>query len=186
MNLLRIQKIINKKSYENKIYVLRRYPLVFVRFIFFFILLAVLPYALYYVFDYMYPLLFSGPVAKPLLILCSSAYYLAIWVFFLSSFVDYYLDIWIVTNDRIINIEQLGLFARSISELDLYQIQDVTSEIKGIFPTFFNYGYVLIQTAGEVSHFNFEQVRDPHTIRKTILDLVDEDRKYHLKNIKGI
>ena len=135
MNLLRIQKIINKKSYENKIYVLRRYPLVFVRFIFFFILLAVLPYALYYVFDYMYPLLFSGPVAKPLLILCSSAYYLAIWVFFLSSFVDYYLDIWIVTNDRIINIEQLGLFARSISELDLYQIQDVTSEIKGIFPT---------------------------------------------------
>ena len=104
---------------------------------------------------------------------------MGIWFFFFPQFVDYYLDAWVITNDRIVNVEQQGLFARTVSELDLYKIQDVTSEVRGLIPTLFNYGNVHVQTAGTQERFVFEQVPNPHEIRKRIMVLVDEDRKYH-------
>jgi uncharacterized membrane protein YdbT with pleckstrin-like domain len=82
-----------------------------------------------------------------------------------------------VTNDRILNIEQQGLFSRTVSELDLINIQDVTSEVKGIIPTIFNYGTVHVQTAGEAARFVFEQVPAPERIRQRILEMVTEDKK---------
>jgi uncharacterized membrane protein YdbT with pleckstrin-like domain len=109
-----------------------------------------------------------------------SIYYLSIWLFFFTSFADYYLDLWTVTNDRIVSIDQQGLFARTISELDLYKIQDVTSETKGFFPSIFNYGNVYIQTAAEKERFLFKQVPNPNEIRQKVIELMEEDRKYHL------
>ena len=99
-----------------------------------------------------------------------------------AAFLDYYLDTWIITNDRLLNIEQEGVFARTISELDLYKIQDATSEVKGILPSLFGYGNVHIQTAGETKRFELEQVPNPHEVRKLIMDLAEEDRKYHENN----
>ena len=47
------------------------------------------------------------------------------------EFTDYYLDTWIVTTERIISIEQKGLFERTASELDLISVQDATAEVHG-------------------------------------------------------
>lgn len=96
-----------------------------------------------------------------------------------SSFVDYYLDAWILTNEKIINIEQKGLFNRVISEQRLYRVQDITSELKGIIPTFLNYGNVYIQTAGEEERFAFKQVPAPYDVVKKINVLVEENKKVH-------
>lgn len=93
------------------------------------------------------------------------------WLILFIVWVDYYLDVWIVTNQRIINIEQLGLFRREISELEHVKIQDVTSDIKGIIPTLFNYGYVYVQTAGEKERFVFKQIPDPVKVRNIIMQL---------------
>jgi hypothetical protein len=112
-------------------------------------------------------------------------YYLAIWEFFFTEFVSYYLDLWIITNDRLIGIEQEALFARTVAELDLYKIQDITSEVKGIFPTIFNFGNVFIQTAAEEGRFHLKNVPDPHNLRRKIMDLAEEDRKYHVKTGDG-
>jgi uncharacterized membrane protein YdbT with pleckstrin-like domain len=103
---------------------------------------------------------------------------LTVWLVFFTSFIDYYLDFWIVTNDRIINVEQ-HLFARTISELDLYKIQDITGESRGFLQTMFNYGHVFVQTAGEVGRFNFEEVPGPREVARKIMELAEEDRKYH-------
>ena len=43
----------------------------------------------------------------------------------------------IITNDRMVDMEQNGLLARTVAEADLYLIQDVTSEIKGLFGSIF-------------------------------------------------
>ena len=108
-----------------------------------------------------------------------SAYYLFIWLFFFHAFVDYYLDIWIVTDRRIVNIEQKGLFAREVSEQKLFRIQDVTSELKGIIPTFLNFGTVYIQTAAEEPRFVFKQIPDPGRVAQTIIKLVEENKRFH-------
>lgn len=112
----------------------------------------------------------------PVMILAASVYLLFIWLFFFFTFIDYYLDIWIITNERIINIEQKGFFSRTISDSRLFRIQDVTSEVKGVFPTIFDYGDIFIQTAGEKNRFNFSQVPDPNSIRDIIIRLAEIDR----------
>ena len=120
-------------------------------------------------------------LGKPLLYLGASIYYFSCWVFLFAAFLDYYLDTWIITNDRFLNIEREGVFARTMSEVDLYRIQDTTSEIKGIIPSLFGYGSVYIQTAGRTKRFEMEQIPNPHKIRKLIMDLAEEDRKFHRK-----
>lgn len=120
-------------------------------------------------------------LANPLLqaggVLLISAYYLGSLLFIIGLFVDYYLDITIVTNDRILDIDQKGLFGRVVSELDLSRIQDVNSEIKGIFPTIFNFGLVEVQTAGDEANFEFHDTPHPHAIRRRIIELAALDRK---------
>lgn len=102
-------------------------------------------------------------------ILLLSAYYLFIWLFFLHEWLDYDLDVWIVTNQRILDIEQRGLFSRTISELAISQVEDVTSVVKGKLATFLDFGTVEIQTAGEKARFIFEQVPSPRKITETII-----------------
>jgi len=110
-------------------------------------------------------------------ILLSSAYYLFIVLFTFTNFVDYYLDVWIVTNMRIINIEQKGLFSRVISEKDLDIMQDVTSDVSGFLSTLLEYGDVFIQTAAETERFIFKEVPFAQEVSRRISNLVSEYKK---------
>ncbi|HPN54732.1 MAG TPA: PH domain-containing protein [Candidatus Moranbacteria bacterium] len=96
---------------------------------------------------------------------------LALWIYSFMIWIDYYFDIWIITSERIINIEQKGLFSRKASELRFRKIQDVTTEVVGFLPTIFNYGDVKIQTAGEQNEFIFRTIPDPYIIKNVIMDL---------------
>lgn len=174
---MNLDHLINRKPEEKVVFYTRRHFIVFIGELLLIAVLGLVPVIGFFLIRAAWLGLLSGPVSRPILVLVASAYYLNLWLFFLSNFVDYYLDAWIVTDDRILNVEQHGLFSRTISELDLVKIQDVTSEVRGFFPYLFNYGSVYIQTAGETRRFQFEQVPQPHEIRKHILGLVEEDRK---------
>lgn len=78
-----------------------------------------------------------------------SLYILIVLLIAFIIWVDYYLDMWIVTSERIIDIEQRGLFSREISEFMLSRIQDVTVEIPSFFATVLKFGNIIIQTAGD-------------------------------------
>lgn len=95
-------------------------------------------------------------------------------------FTLYYLNMYIITSERIVNIHQPGLLKHTISELHLDQIQDVTAEIHGLPENVFDYGDVYIQTAGETERFLFHNIPKPTLVTKTILDLyeqIPEDKK---------
>lgn len=89
-------------------------------------------------------------------------------------FVDYFLDVWIVTNERILNIEQNQIFSRVVAEHELSKIQDVACEVHGMLPTFFNYGDVHIQTAAETQRFVFRQVPRPLDVKREITGLCEK------------
>lgn len=177
-----IAEIIHKKVYEEIVYCLRRHPFLFLKDVILFLFLAAAPPIFYYFLGESYASFFESSMGWTILVLVGSIYYLAIWVFFYSQFIDYYLDNWIITNDRLISIDQKGLFARTISELDLYRIQDASSEVKGFFGTLLNYGDLHVQTAGEKELFVLRSIPDPHHIRTRLLDLAEDDRKYHTKS----
>lgn len=84
---------------------------------------------------------------------------------------DHYLDIWIITNERIIDVEQHGLFRRETSEFGIDKIQDITVEVPHMVATFFKYGNLRIQTAGERS-FTIKEVPHIYEIKKVIMDQV--------------
>lgn len=127
----------------------------------------------------LYPNLLEGEISYPLIVLATSGYALFIWLFLFFSFIDYYLDVWLITNERIIDIRQEGFFSRTVAELKLFQIQDVTSELKGFSKFVFRYGDVYVQTAGEVQRFTFRQIPHPEEVRDIIIKLTEENKKIH-------
>ncbi len=175
-----LHTLINQKSYEKIVFTVRRHPITFIPSIVFFALLLAAPIGLYWLISNssINPYLQTQP-GFIIAVLGISMYYLSCLVFFYTNFVEFHLDLWIVTNDRLLDIEQKTLFHRTIAEVDLYQIQDASSEIKGIFPTIFNYGNIVLQTAGPLPKFLFRSVANPNYLREEILRLAAEDRKFH-------
>lgn len=90
----------------------------------------------------------------------------------------YYLNIQIITNIRVVDVSQEGLFSHTISELHIDKIEDATSETNGILGTLFNYGKVFVQTAGTVERFEFHNVPNPAGIEKMILDLYEKNSNF--------
>jgi hypothetical protein len=99
---------------------------------------------------------------------------LFVWVIFFKIWTDYYLDILVVTNKRIIDVEQKGFFHRDIATVRLDNIQDIRVNIKGILATFLDYGEVHIQTASESREFVMHFVPKPNKIKAMIYDLHDK------------
>jgi uncharacterized membrane protein YdbT with pleckstrin-like domain len=178
-----IDQLFTRHEGEKIDFSLRRHPIVFLGPIFVFLILAALPFVARAVYTHSGPIVLPNALAEMALKLFVSVYYLSIWIFFFSEFTDYYLDIDVVTNDRIIDIDQKGLFGRSVAELDLTRVQDVHSEVKGIIQTMLDFGTVTVQSAGEEENFRFEQVPHPHKVRQRIIELSALDRRKEARDI---
>lgn len=151
--------------------------------------ITLLPPALYIIFmaimppvfyTFIAPQTFSAFLENPyqrIFILLSLIYYGFLWVAAFVIWVDYYLDIWIITNERILDVEQRGFFNRVVSELDLERIQDITSQVNGMLATMFGFGDIHIQTAAEEKRFKLKSVPHPVTIRKKIAELYGKARE---------
>ncbi len=176
---MHLTTFIHQKSYEHIVYQVRRDGITFVPGAFVFALLLAVPAVFYFAIVRTYPQLLLGPISYPLLVLAASVYTLSVLIFFYTYFVTFYLDLLVITNDRLLFVKQISLFARTVSEADLYKIQDVTSEVKGVFPSIFHYGRLKIQTAGAQDEFIVENIPNPEGLRQAILDLAEEDRKHH-------
>lgn len=109
--------------------------------------------------------------ARNLFLLLENLFFTLTWIVSFLIWVDYYFDIWIVTDRRIVNIEQKGLFSRRISELELEKVQDITTDVRGVIPTFLNYGDLLVQTAAEQEKFLFRNIPDPYSVKDLIMNL---------------
>jgi len=100
-------------------------------------------------------------------------WYLFTFIFAFEKFLDWYFDLFMVTNERVVDISFNNLLNKHFAEADLSVIQDVSSSVKGLLGTFFNYGDVLIQTAAEINQINFEKVPNPEKIIKLLKELRD-------------
>ncbi len=113
----------------------------------------------------------STSLVYGIIYLGGSLTFLYLLLFAYHAWVDYYLDVWIITSERVIAMDQQGLFHRVTSELRLDRIQDVSSESRGLLPTIFKYGMIRIRTASEEDSFFFNEVADPDIVARQILEL---------------
>jgi len=89
--------------------------------------------------------------------------------FLLGRFFVYNNDIYILTSQRIINIDQSSFFTRRVSEAELENIQNVTYEIKGPIRSFLNFGDIIVSTAGNTPGLTLKNVENPHFVQEKIV-----------------
>jgi len=178
----------NQKADEKVLLLLRRHWTVALALIIKYSLLLLAPMLLVAIEELFTPGLMArldqGIFSHPLTIMVLSLYYLFVWIFFFHAWIDYYLDVWIVTNERVVNIEQKGLFSRSVSEIKLFRVQDVKAEVHGMIPTIFHYGEVTIQTAGSEIFAIFKEVPNPYEISRQVSKLVERNKKLHQHDLE--
>lgn len=97
-----------------------------------------------------------------------------LWILFFIEWTDYRFDVWIVTNNRIIDIDQAGLFSRDIATVRLEDIEDITVEMYGVFSTMFKFGTLMVQTAGSKNEFFIKNARNPEESKRDIYRLIHE------------
>lgn len=108
----------------------------------------------------------------PLFLLLSAVWYAIIWQMSFYAITMYLLDVWIVTDRRIVDSTQHGFFDRTVSELRISRIQDISVVISGPVETFLHFGDLQIQTAGTEDKFKFSQIPDPEKVKDNIMALV--------------
>ena len=108
-------------------------------------------------------------------------WYLVTTAFIMQSFLSWFFNVYILTDERIIDVDFLNLIYREISEAKIDKIQDVTFSMGGLMSTFFNYGNIMIQTAGTVPNFEFIAVPEPASVVKILQVLRNEEEQEFLE-----
>lgn len=166
---------------------LRKHPLILVGQLIPFAILDYLPYLLPKIgvflaslttapkFDYLALFSFGNPWTDFIV----GVYWLFVWMGAFGVFIDYFLDQWIVTDRRIIDIDQRSFWARDIITLYFSNVEDVETKIHGFFYTLFGFGTVSVESAGaEVGRMQMTGLSHPNEVRDLILR---EMAKYHPK-----
>ncbi|MDB5182558.1 MAG: hypothetical protein JWO47_342 [Candidatus Saccharibacteria bacterium] len=76
----------------------------------------------------------------------------------------------LITDQNVIEVRQLGLFSHKVGHLNMINVEDVSVTKKGILQTFFNYGTMTIETAGEEENFTFPNTPNPDFYRRTVIN----------------
>ena len=104
---------------------------------------------------------------------------------FFPSWIGWYYSVFIVTDQRLIQITQKGLFHRSVVDLGLGQIQMVNYEIAGLQQTLLGYGTIVMQTY--VGDLVIHEVHHPALFQKEMLSILRQEgvAVSNYPNIKG-
>lgn len=155
---------------EEIILLLRKHPITQVKWIVIALLLTILPVFLPFV-----PFLNFLPANYEFAILIG--WYLIVLGYSLESFLSWYYNVYIITDERVIDVDFLSLIYHDISSAKIDNIEDVTAATGGAIRALFNFGTVQIQTAAEKNEFEFEEVPQPAQVTKLLNELVLEEER---------
>jgi uncharacterized membrane protein YdbT with pleckstrin-like domain len=143
-----------------------------------------LPYAIMAVLPFALPnIIRLSPYAAPIDFNSSGAHalvgiwLLVTWTSAWGTFTRYFLNAWVLTNQRIVDIKQRGFFNREVSSLFLSRVQDVTSDVQGFFFSIFGVGDINVQSAGEEERFSIHGISHPEQMRDIILKYMSTQSK---------
>ncbi len=147
-----------------------------------------LPYAIIAVVPFALPklLVFAPPMAQyatffdfqtPLMRAALGVWLLVIWTGAWGAFTKYFLSVWILTSQRLVDIEQRRYFSREVSSVLLSRVQDVTTDVTGVIPSLLGIGNINVQSAGATERFSMRGIPRPEQMRDLIFKYVPEEPK---------
>jgi hypothetical protein len=91
-------------------------------------------------------------------------------------------DVWVITNQRLIDSYRPHPFSQKLSTADLVNLQDMTVERNGILQTSLNFGTVICQTASADREFRITGIPEPREVQA----LVDRERDRERMRVRGL
>lgn len=76
----------------------------------------------------------------------------------------------IITDRSLVQVVQKTLFNRKVSRLNFSNVEDVSAEQRGILASIFDYGTLLVQTAGERDNFEFSWCPHPNVLADRVIE----------------
>lgn len=99
---------------------------------------------------------------------------LAVLMYGFYKYIVWFFSAYIITNNRLVDVDFIGLFHKDYTETSVDNVQDVTSKVTGPISVMFNFGLVYVQTASEQTEIEFENVPQPDVVTRIIGELVME------------
>jgi hypothetical protein len=91
---------------------------------------------------------------------------------FLPAWITWHFSVFIVTDKRLIQIVQKGMFRRSVIDMGLNQIQMVNYQVAGLQETMLGFGTIMMQTF--VGDLVIHEIPHPAKIQKKLLEILRE------------
>lgn len=104
-------------------------------------------------------------------------WYMLLSGYIIESFLTWYFNVYIITDERIIDVDFLSLIYQNVSSAKIDNIEDVTATKGGAIRSILDFGTVTIQTAAEKREFEFEDVPHPSQVTKLINELMLEEER---------
>ncbi len=101
--------------------------------------------------------------------------------FILESFLIWFFHVYIITDERIIDVDFNSLIFKNISSAKIDKIEDITVSTGGVLKSLVDYGNIIIQTAGEKRELEFENVFHPSKVTKILNELILEEEREQLE-----
>lgn len=167
-----VTKIIHLKEDEAVVEIVRHHPPVYIPKIAAALVLFAAP------FFFMLPLFGFRPFGVPVglavffLLIFAGCYYA------IRTFIIWYWNVFIITNFRVVDVDQVGFFNRTVTEAAYDKVQDVSYQVKGFWATLFGYGTVVVQTAGAVVNLELPYAHDPKEVHHLITETMGEFRRH--------
>ena len=166
-----------KQPNEKVLLVIRKHFIVYLRITIIFLVTSIVPVSIFLlIWMNKFPMASGGNIGimgflgAGLYILYSLAVYLIAWL-------NEEFDLFILTNQRLIDITQVSFLKRTVATTPLNQIQDTTSDIQEVLGTLLNYGNIDVQTAaGFASNFTIDYIADPAMVARSILSMAQKSK----------
>ena len=120
----------------------------------------------------------SLPVPATYIFIGTLFWYVATFGFVLAKFLGWFINIYIVTDERVVDIDFYYLLNKNFSQAELNKVQDISYTTKGLLSTIFNYGDVVVQTASESPNLEFNKAPNPEKVVETIRDLIEKHKRF--------
>lgn len=155
---------------ETVLMMLRQHPIVNVPWIVLTLLLLIAPF-----FSAYFPIITLLPLRFQTFTIIG--WYLLTLGFALQRFIMWFYNVYLITDERIIDVDFFSLIYKRISEAKIENIEDITASGSGVLQTVVDYGDIQIQTAAEIPEIEFEKVPHPQRVMKFISELMDEEER---------
>jgi uncharacterized membrane protein YdbT with pleckstrin-like domain len=119
---------------------------------------------------------FAGSFLNPLQLLFT--YFFSLMMVCAYSWLNiiiWFFNVGIITNERIVDIDFHGVIYKEITETRLDKIQDITEKAGGFAESFFDFGHLFLQTAGNKQNIEFDNVPHPASVTKLIHQLTEKE-----------